>query len=157
MKLQELNLKGIFVTIIKGDFDYVDYGYKEKTFFNADFEKVISFLTITQEIYNKADKLKEYVKDEHVGNALTKYIIAYFNKYTNHNILEINKYADTWIMDEMFEFLPFATSDDYSFPKYIKHIKIIKDGKIYLFEENQSNEDIKKAQDYIIKYLQEDW
>ena len=69
----------------------------------------------------------------------------------------INDAADTWIMDEMFEFLPFATSDDYSFPKYIKHIKIIKDGKIYLFEENQSNEDIKKAQDYIIKYLQEDW
>lgn len=155
MKLQELNIDDRFITIIKGDFNYVDYGYKEKNFFNADFEKVIAFLTITQEIYNKADELKEYVKNDHVGNTLTQYIITYFNKYTNYNILEINKYADTWIMDEMYEFLPFTTSDDYSFPKYLKHIKIIKDGKIYLFEKNQSEEDIKKAQEYIIKYLQE--
>lgn len=155
MKLKELNLQDKFITIIKGDFDYVDYGYKEKTFLNADFEKVITFLTITQEIYNKADQLKEFVKNDHIGNALTQYIVAYFNKYTKYNILEINEYADTWIMDEMYEFLPFTTSDDYSFPKCLKHIKIIKDEKVYLFEENQSEEDIKKAQEYIIKYLQE--
>lgn len=155
MKLQELNIDDRFITIIKGDFNYVDYGYKEKNFFYTDFEKVMAFLTITQEIYNKADDLKEHVKNDHVGNTLTQYIITYFNKYTNYNILEINKYADTWIMDEMYEFLPFTTSDDYSFPKYLKHIKIIKDGKIYLFEKNQSEEDIKKAQEYIIKYLQE--
>ena len=155
MKLKELNLQDKFITIIKGDFDYADYGYKEKTFFDDDFEKVMAFLTITQEIYNKADYLKEHIKNDHVGNALTQYIVAYFNKYTHYNILEINKYADTWIMDEMYEFLPFTTSEDYSFPKYLKHIKIIKDGKVYLFEKNQSEEDIKKAQEYIIKYLQE--
>lgn len=155
MKLQELNIDDRFITIIKGDFNYVDYGYKEKNFFYTDFEKVMAFLTITQEIYNKADALKEHVKNDHVGNALTQYIVAYFNKYTNYNILEINKYADTWIMDEMYEFLPFTTSEDYSFPKYLKHIKIIKDGKVYLFEKNQSEEDIKKAQEYIIKYLKE--
>ena len=30
MKLQELNIDDRFITIIKGDFNYVDYGYKEK-------------------------------------------------------------------------------------------------------------------------------
>ena len=155
MRLKEINLNNGFLTIIKGDFNYVDYGYKEKNFFHTDFEKVMTFLTITQEIYNKADDLKKHVKNDHVGNALTQYIVEYFNKYTNYKILEINKYADTWIMDEMFEFLPFATSDDYNFPKHIEYIKIIKDGKVYLFEKNQSEEDIKKAQEYIIKYLQE--
>ena len=50
----------------------------------------------------------------------------------------------------MSEFLPGA---EFTYPNHIEYIKITKDDKTYLFEENQSDEDIKKAQEYIIEWL----
>ena len=50
----------------------------------------------------------------------------------------------------MSELLPGA---EYAYPNYIEYIKVTKDNKPYLFEEKQSDEDIKKAQEYVIEWL----
>ena len=96
------------------------------------------------------NKLGKYLENKGILNSLSPFINVYFNKYTNYYIQNISEYAASLIEYEMSELLPGA---EYTYPNHIEYIKIAKDDKIYLFEEKQTDEDIKKAQEYVIKWL----
>ena len=154
MKLTEINLENEFMVIIKSDFRDADYFEKESTFANVYYEQTIAFLTIIQDIYNKKHELQENQKKFFdIAKYLDEYIKTYFEKYTNTKIQEISEYADTWITDEASDFMPDIYFDDYFYPRTLEHIKIVKDGKVYIFDENQSEEDIKQAQEFVINWL----
>lgn len=154
MKLKEYNLENQFMTIIKADFRDAHYVEKEETFSNVYFEEIISLLTIIQDIYNKKRELEENQERLDIAKDLDEYIKIYFEKYTNTKITEISEYADSWITDEAYDFMPkIIFSDDYHYPRIIEHIKIVKDGKLYILDKNQSEEDIKQAQKFVINWL----
>ena len=153
MKLTEINLENEFMVIIKSDFRDADYFEKESTFAKVYFDQTIAFLTIIQDIYNKKYELEENQNHLDIAQDLDKYIKIYFEKYTNTNIQEISEYADSWITDEASDFMPDIYFDDYFYPRTIEHIKIVKDGKTYIFDENQPEEDIKQAQEFVINWL----
>jgi hypothetical protein len=149
-----MNLENQFEIIVKGDFQELSkHIYRKRIFHKGDFTHVMSFLTIIQDIYNKSNELEKHLKNKSkdISNHLSPFINVYFDKYTNYDILNISKYAASLIEYEMSELLPGA---EYAYPNYIEYIKIAKDDKIYLFEEKQTYEDIKKAQEYIIEWLQ---
>ena len=153
MKLTEINLENEFMVIIKSDFRDADYFEKESTFAKIYFDQIIAFLTIIQDIYNKKYELEENQNRLDIAQDLDKYIKIYFEKYTNTNIQEISEYADSWITDEASDFMPDIYFDDYFYPRTIEHIKIVKDGKTYIFDKDQPEEDIKQAQEFVINWL----
>lgn len=140
-----------FEIMVKGNFQELSKDiYRKRTFHKGDFTHVISFLTVIQDIYNKSNELGKYLENKDILNSLSPFINVYFNKYTNYYIQNISEYAASLIGYEMSEFLPGA---EFTYPNHIEYIKIIKDGKTYLFEEKQSDKDIKKAQGHIIEWL----
>lgn len=146
-----MDLENEFEIIVKGDFQELSkHIYRKRTFHKGDFTHVMSFLTIIQDIYNKSNELGKYLENKGISNSLSPFINVYFNKYTNYYIQNISAYAASLIGYEMSEFLPGA---EHMYPNHIGYIKVTKDNKTYLFEENQSNENIKKAQEYIINWL----
>ena len=153
MKLTECNLEKQFMTIIKGDFRDADYVEKTYTFSNKKFEQTIAFLTILQDVYNKKEQLEVNQERLDIACHLDDYLKIYFETYTNTNIMEISEYADNWITDEAVDFMPEIIFGDYYYPRTIENIKIIKDGKVYVFDKNQPDEDIKAAQQYVINWL----
>ena len=155
MQLTEIDLDGKFMTIIKGDFRDMDYVEKTYTFSNENFEKIMAFLTIIQDVYNQKEQLEVNQERLDIARHLNDYLKIYFETYVNTDIMEISEYADNWITDEAVDFMPEIIFGDYYFPRTIEHIKIIKDGKVYVFDKNQSEDDIKAAQQYIINWLKE--
>lgn len=146
-----MNLENEFEIVVKGNFQKLSKDISRKrTFHKADFTHVMSFLTVIQDIYNKSNELGKYLENKGISNSLSPFINIYFNKYTNYYIQNISAYAASLIGYEMSEFLPGA---EYTYPNHIEYIKVTKDGKTYLFEEKQSDKDIKKAQEYIIGWL----
>lgn len=146
-----MNLENEFEIVVKGNFQKLSKDISRKrTFHKADFTHVMSFLTVIQDIYNKSNELGKYLENKGISNNLSPFINGYFNKYTNYYIQNISAYAASLIGYEMSEFLPGA---EYTYPNHMEYIKITKDDKTYLFEEKQSDKDIKKAQEYIIGWL----
>lgn len=150
-----MNLENEFEIIVKGDFQELSkHIYRKRTFHKGDFTHVMSFLTVIQDIYNKSNELEKYLENKgiskSISNGLSPFINVYFDKYTTYDIHNISKYAASLIEYEMSELLPCA---EHMYPNNIEYIKVTKDGKTYLFKENQSDENIKKAQEYIIKWL----
>ena len=144
-----------FEIIVKGDFQELSkHIYRKRTFHKGDFTHVISFLTIAQDIYSKLNELGKYLENKgiskSISNGLSPFINVYFDKYTTYDIHNISKYAASLIEYEMSELLPCA---EHMYPNHIEYIKIIKNENTYFFEKNQSNEGIKKAQEYIIEWL----
>lgn len=146
-----MNLENEFEIVVKGNFQKLSKDISRKrTFHKADFTHVMSFLTVIQDIYNKSNELGKYLENKGISNSLSPFINGYFNKYTNYYTQNISAYAASLIGYEMSEFLPGA---EYTYPNHMEYIKITKDDKTYLFEEKQSDKDIKKAQEYIIGWL----
>ena len=150
-----MNLENEFEIIVKGDFQELSKDiYRKRTFHKGDFTHVMFFLTVIQDIYNKLNEMEEHLKNKDISkaisNSLSPFINVYFDEYTNYNIHNISKYAASLIEYEMSELLPCA---EHMYPNHIEYIKITKDDKTHLFEEKQSDEDIKKAQEYIIEWL----
>ena len=140
-----------FEIVVKGNFPGISKDiYRKRTFHKGDFTHVMSFLTVIQDIYNKSNELGKYLKNKGISNSLSPFINVYFNKYTNYYIQNISEYATSLLGYEMSGLLPMA---EYTYPNHIEYIKITKDDKTYLFEEKQSDEDIKKAQEYIVEWL----
>ena len=150
-----MNLENEFEVIVKGDFQELSkHIYRKRIFHKGDFTHVMSFLTVAQDIYNKLNEMEEHLKNKAISkaisNSLSPFINVYFDEYTNYDIHNISKYAASLIEYEMSELLPCT---EHMYPNHIEYIKVTKDSKTYLFEENQSNENIKKAQEYIIEWL----
>lgn len=150
-----MNPENEFEIIVKGNFQELSKDiYRKRTFHKGDFTHVMSFLTIIQDIYNKLNEMEEHLKNKDISkdisNNLSPFINVYFDEYTNYNIHDISKYAASLIEYEMSELLPCA---EHMCPNRIESIKVTKNGKTYLFDEKQSDEDIKKTQEYIIEWL----
>ena len=150
-----MNLENEFEIIVKGDFQELSkHIYRKRTFHKGDFTHVISLLTVIQDIYNKLNEMEKYLENKgiskDISNGLSPFINVYFDEYTNYNIHNISKYAASLIEYEMSELLPCA---EHMYPNHLEYIKIIKNENTYFFEKNQSNEGIKKAQEYIIEWL----
>ena len=154
-----MNSENEFEVIVKGNFQELSkYIYRKRTFHKGDFTHVISFLTIAQDVYNKSNEMEEHLENKgiskdiskDISNGLSPFINVYFDKYTTYDIHNISKYAASLIEYEMSELLPCA---EHMYPNYLEYIKIIKNENTYFFEKNQSNEGIKKAQEYIINWL----
>lgn len=151
MKLKEINSENEFEIIVKGNLQELSKDiYRKRTFHKGDFTHVMSFLTVIQDIYNKSNELGKYLENKGISNSLSPFINIYFNKYTNYYIQNISTYAASLLEFEMSELLPMA---EYTYPNCIEYIKVTKDDKTYLFDKKQSDEDIKKAQEYIIEWL----
>ena len=140
---------------VKGDFPELSkHIYRKRTFHKGDFTHVMSFLTIIQDIYSKLDEIEKHLENKgiskNISNSLSPFINVYFDKYTTYDIHNISKYAASLIEYEMSELLPCA---EHMYPNRIESIKVTKNGKTYLFDEKQSDEDIKKTQEYIIEWL----
>ena len=153
MKLKELNLENEFTVIVKGDFQFSNYGYKENIFSNEDYESVVSFLIIAQDIYNKLNEIEEYTEDSNIAECLTPFVNVYLDKFTDHYITDLYDNDGYLIGDKISELLPESGDSTYIYPLSLEQIKIIKDGKTYIFEKQQSNKDIKKAQECVINWL----
>lgn len=150
-----MDLENEFEIIVKGDFQELSkHIYRKRTFHKGDFTHVMSLLTVIQDIYNKLNEMEEHLKNKDISkdisNNLSPFINVYFDEYTNYNIHDISKYAASLIEYEMSELLPCA---EHMYPNRIESIKVTKNGKTYLFDEKQSDEDIKKTQEYIIEWL----
>ena len=154
MKLKELNLENEFTVIVKGDFRFADYGYKENTFSCEYYEDVISFLTVAQDMYNKLNEIEEDTEDRDIAECLTPFVNVYLEKFTGHYITDLYDNDGDRIGDEIAELLPESGDSTYFYPRSLEQIKIIKDGKTYILEKHQSEEDIKKAQEYVIEWLE---
>lgn len=147
-----MNLENEFEIVVKGNSQELSkHIYRKRTFHKDDFTHVMSFLTVIQDIYNKSNELGKYLENKGISNSLSPFINVYFNKYTNYYIQNISEYAASLIGYEMSELLPMAK---FTYPNHIECIKIIKDGETYSLKERSSDEDIKKAQKYIVNWLQ---
>lgn len=154
-RIQKIKSENEFEIIVKGDFPGVSKDiYRKRTFHKGNFTHVMSFLTVIQDIYNKSNELGKYLENKgiskSISNDLSPFINVYFDKHTTYDIHNISKYAASLIEYEMSELLPCA---EHMYPKHIEYIKVIKDETTYLLGENQANEDIKKAQKYIVNWL----
>lgn len=151
-----MNLENEFEIMVKGNFqEFSKNIYRKRTFHKGDFTHVMSFLTIIQDIYNKSNELRKYLENKgiskDISNCLSPFVNVYFEKYTNYNIQNISKYASSLIEYEISELLPCA---EHMYPNHIEYIKITKDGKTHFLKEHPSDGYIKKAQKYIIEWLQ---
>lgn len=81
--LKEIKQENTFMTLIKGDFRDADYIYKHYTHPNKDFKKIIAFLIILQEIYNKEDELTKFTQENDISTDLIECFEFYFEKYAN--------------------------------------------------------------------------
>lgn len=132
-----MNLENEFEIIVKGNFQELSkHIYRKRTFHKGDFTHVISFITVIQDIYNKSNELGKYLENKGISNSLSPFINVYFNKYTNYYIQNISEYAASLIGYEMSEFLPGA---EFTYPNHLEYIKVTKDGKTYLLEEQREN------------------
>lgn len=154
--LKEINQVNKFMTLIKGDFRDMDFIYKNNTFSNKDFKKIIAFLIIIQEVYNKEEELTKYTSnnDISIDIDMIECIERYFEKYANCKLKDIPNYDDSLLYELSFELLPeLIKREPYRYPRYLEEIKIIKNGKIYEFSKSQTESNITKAQKYIIDYI----
>ena len=153
--LKEINQDNIFMTLIKSDFRDADYIYKHYTHPNEDYKKIIAFLIILQEVYNKEEELTKFTPENDISTDLIECFELYFEKYTNCKLHEIPEY-DEWILSELiYDILPEVVKlEPYRYPRYLEEIKIIKNGKVYELTKTQTESNINKAQEYIINYMQ---
>ena len=152
--LKEIKQENTFMTLIKGDFRDADYIYKHYTHQNEDFKKIIAFLIILQEVYNKEEKLTKFTPENDISTDLIECFELYFEKYANYKLKDIHEYDD-WIPFELIvHTLPEVIKlEPYHYPRYLEEIKIIKNGKVYELTKTQTESNIKKAQKYIINYI----
>ena len=152
--LKEIKQEDTFITLIKGDFRDADYIYKHYTHPNKDFKKIIAFLIILQKIYNKEDELTRFTQENDISTDLIECFEFYFEKYANCKLQDIPEYDD-WIPFELIvHTLPEVIKlEPYHYPRYLEEIKIIKNGKLYEFSKTQTEDNIKKAQKYMINYI----
>lgn len=153
--LKEINQDNKFMTLIKGDFRDADYIYKHYTHPNKDFKQIIAFLIILQEVYNKKDELTKFTLENDISTDLIECFELYFEKYANCKVHEIPEYDD-WIPFELIlHTLPeLVHLEPYRHPRSLEEIKIIKNGKVYEFTKSQTKDNIKKAQKYMINYME---
>lgn len=152
--LKEINQDNKFMTLIKGDFRDMDFIYKYYTFSNKNFKKIIAFLIIIQEVYNKEEELTKYTSNNDISIDLVEYIELYFEKYANCKITDITNYDDSILFELTYYTLPEVIKlNPYQYPRYLEEIKIIKNGKIYEFSKTQTESNIAKAQEYIVNYI----
>lgn len=152
--LKEINQNNKFMTLIKGDFRDMDFIYKNNTFPNKDFKKIIAILIIIQEVYNKEEELTKFTPENDISTDIIECIELYFEKYANCKITDITNYDDSIIYEILYNLLPEVVKlYPYQYPRYLEEIKIIKNGKIYEFSKSQTKSNITKAQEYIIDYI----
>lgn len=152
--LKEIKQENTFMTLIKGDFRDMDYIYKHYTHPNEDFKKIITFLIILQEIYNKEEELTKFTAENDISTDLLECFELYFEKHANFKLQEIPEYDD-WIPFELIlHTLPeLVHLEPYRYPRSLEEIKIIKNGKVYELTKMQTESNIKKAQEYMINYI----
>lgn len=152
--LKEINQDNKFITLIKGDFRDADYIYKHYTHSNEDFKKIIVFLIILQEVYNKEEELTKFTPENDISTDLIQCFELYFEKYANCKLQEIPKYDDWILLELLYDILPEVVKlEPYLYPRYLEEIKIIKNGKVYDFSKTQTESNIRKAQKYMINYM----
>lgn len=153
--------KGDSMSIIDNLYDDVfiknlrEYGHNLNELGNT-LSNVTEPFEVTASLYS--DELSEGFIS--IDGPSTRYQVLYLalnhdNEFylTTSPKMEISEYADNWITDEAVDFMPEIIFGDYYYPRTIENIKIIKDGKVYVFDKNQSEEDIKAAQQYVINWL----
>ena len=149
--LKEVNQTDKFMTLIEADFRDADFIYKNYIFKDKHLKRIIAFLIITQYIYNKSEELCKFTKENDISTDLLECFELYFEKYANCKLQDIPNYNQGYISNYLWCFLPEVIKlEPYHYPRRLETIKIIKNGKIYELERNQSNDNIKKAQKHII-------
>ena len=152
--LKEIDQTTKFMTVIKADFRDADFIYKHTTFPNKDLKKIIAFLIITQEVYNKAEELCKFTNEKDISTDLIECIELYFEKYANCKLQDISKYGEHMLDEPLWDILPEVIKlEPYRYPRYINEILIVKNGKTYEFEKTQSESNIKNAQKYILDMI----
>lgn len=153
MQLTKQNTEKQIMTIIKGDFRDGDDVERTYHYSKKQFDFIANLLIIMQDLYNHKYDLN--VDNLDIREDIDEFIIKYFEKYTNTDITKIHEYADSWITDELYDCIPHLYLENWSYPRSILSIKIIKDGELYQFDKEQSQETINQAQQEVINWLKE--
>ena len=151
MQLTKTNLKNTFIVII--DVNTQDPNsdiHKQLEFSINDFDKISSLLTIIQDMYNKKEEIEIDMLD--IGLDLGECFKKYFEKYSDFNIQYIDDTKFDELMDQIYDILPKLPIYGNIYPREINEIKIFKEDSLYKML-NQSQNDIKEAQSFIISLL----
>lgn len=151
MQLTKTNLKNTFIVIIDADTQDPNSDiHKQSEFSINDFDKISSLLTIIQDMYNKKEEIETDMLD--IGLDLDKCFKKYFEKYSNPNIQYIDDTKFDELMNQIYDILPKLPIYGNIYPREINEIKIFKEDSLYKML-NQSQNDIKEAQSFIISLL----
>ena len=149
--LKQINQTGKFMTLIEADFRDADYIYKNYTFKDKHLKRIMAFLIITQDVYDKSEELCKFTSENDISTDLLECFELYFEKYANCKLQDIPNYDQGYISNYLWLFLPeLIKLEPYCYPRRLETIKIIRNSKIYELERNQSDNNIKKAQKHII-------
>ena len=151
MQLTKTNLKNTFIVII--DVNTQDPNsdiHKQLEFSINDFDKISSLLTIIQDMYNKKEEIEIDMLD--IGLDLGECFKKYFEKYSDFNIQYIDDTKFDELMDQIYDILPKLPIYGNIYPREINEIKIFKEDSLYKML-NQSQNDIKEAQSFVISLL----
>ena len=151
MQLTKTNLKNTFIVIIDANTqDPNSDSHKQLEFSINDFDKISSLLTIIQDMYNKKEEIEIDMLD--IGLDLGECFKKYFEKYSDFNIQYIDDTKFDELMDQIYDILPKLPIYGNIYPREINEIKIFKEDSLYKML-NQSQNDIKEAQSFIISLL----
>lgn len=153
MQLTEQITYKQIMTIIKGDFRDGDDVERTYHYSNEQFDFITNLLIIIQDLYNHKNDLNSENLD--IREDIDSFIINYFEKYTNTDIQDIHEYADSWITDKLYDCIPHLYLEGWSYPAELLSIQIIKNGKLYKLEKEQSQETINQAQQTVINWLKQ--
>ena len=151
MQLTKTNLKNTFIVIIDANTQDPNSDiHKQLEFSINDFDKISSLLTIIQDMYNKKEEIEIDMLD--IGLDLGECFKKYFEKYSDFNIQYIDDTKFDELMDQIYDILPKLPIYGNIYPREINEIKIFKEDSLYKML-NQSQNDIKEAQSFIISLL----
>ena len=132
MQLTKTNLKNTFIVIIDANTQDPNSDiHKQLEFSINDFDKISSLLTIIQDMYNKKEEIEIDMLD--IG-------------------LDFDDTKFDELMDQIYDILPKLPIYGNIYPREINEIKIFKEDSLYKML-NQSQNDIKEAQSFIISLL----
>lgn len=153
MEFKERDSSNYFYTIVTGDWNEDDYVTMFSPFRNDEYDKVLSFIVLLQDIYNKRSELELSYGLYDIREEIEEYIGAYVKSYFKLDGLDYKEVTEI-VLEEFYELLPSTGDGTYYNIGDISNITIIKGGRVFNVGE-PNDEDIKEAIAFVTDYVKE--
>lgn len=143
------------IIIIRGDFQDGDYVERTMAVTTEEFNAILPFLLVIQDLYKHKDEF-EFCLD--IRQDIDEFIIEYFKRYENIDIRTIHQYADSWILDELSNYMPHWHFNGWSYPLELLSIHVIdlEEGSVRWFPTEQPNPwTLHPTRQFILDWLKE--